>query len=266
MLKGTLSVIGLLLVVSSCCYAQSGVKYELIKQYSGFSAPTGIATDAAGNIYVANWSGGSVTKIDTADKQSVLVQNLGSPAGLAFDKDGSLYIADYSDDVIHKVGPDGEVSIFAEGLHTPTGIYFSANGNLLVVNRSSNEIMSITPNGEKTVVVSGLKTPVGVAEDESGALFVTNYGGDVSRFFDGKLALAYCGDFNRPGVGIAVNSRNEVFAVDNGGGCIRKLRADGTSEIVIDGIDGCVALYIDKKDRIYVGGWGQGIVNVYVQK
>lgn len=266
MMKSTLDIIGLLLIINSGCYAQSNGSYEMIKQYTGFSAPAGIITDAAGNVYVANWNSGNVTKIDTAEKQSVFVKNLGSPAGLTFDKAGNLYIADYRANVIHKAASNGEVVIFADSLHTPTGITFSSNGNLLVTNRSSHEIVSVAPDGKQTIIVSGLKTPVGVVEDESGALFVTNYGDDVSRFSGGTLVLTHVSDFNRPGVGIAVNSRNEVFAVDNGGGCIRKLKADGTSEIVIDGIDGCVALYIDKNDVMYVGGWGQGIVNVYIEK
>lgn len=264
-MKTTLSVIGLLLIISSCGYAQGSGKYQMVKQYTGFSAPTGITTDAAGNIYVANWSGGSVTKIDTTGKQSVFAQKLGAPAGLAFDQGGNLYIADYTNDVIYKVAPDGKTTTFAEGLHTPTGIAFSANGNLLVANRSANEIVSITPDSKQTLIVAGLKTPVGVAEDKSGALFVTNYGGDISRIFGGEGLLAYNSDFNRPGVGIATNSRDEVFAVDNGSGCVRRIKSDGTSEIVIEGLEGCVALHIDENDVIYVGGWGQGIINIYIE-
>lgn len=264
-MKTTLSVIGLLLIISSCCYAQSGGKYHMVKQYTGFSAPTGIAADAAGNLYVANWSNGSVTKIDTTGKQSVFAQNLGAPAGLAFDQAGNLYIADYTNDVIYKADSSGKTTTFAEDLHTPTGIAFSSNGNLLVANRSSNEIVSITPDGKQTLIAAGLKTPVGVTEAKSGALFVTNYGGDISRIFGGELLLTYNADFNRPGVGIAANSRDEIFAVDNGSGCVRRIKTDGTSEIVIEGIGGCVALHIDENDVIYAGGWGQGVINIYVE-
>lgn len=264
-MKNTLGLIGLLLILNSGCYAQSSGKYQMVNQYSGFSAPTGITTDAVGNIYVANWSGGSVTKIDMHGKQSVFAQNLGAPAGLAFDRAGNLYIADYTNDIVQKVDSTGKTTAFAVNLHTPTGITFSANGNLLVANRGSHEIVSITPKGKQTLIATGLKTPVGVVENQSGALFVTNYGGDISKFFGGELLLAYNADFNRPGVGITTNSRDEVFAVDNGSGCIRRIKPDGTSEIVIEGVDGCVALHIDENDVIYVGGWGQGIINIYVE-
>ena len=61
--------------------------------YKGFQAPTGIAVDKDGNLYVSNWSGSTVTKVDTEGSHR-FADGMGSPAGLAFDEDGNLYISE----------------------------------------------------------------------------------------------------------------------------------------------------------------------------
>jgi DNA-binding beta-propeller fold protein YncE len=88
-----------------------GAMLTLKKTYKGFQAPTGLAVDHSGNLYVSNWSGNSVTKMDTAGNYSTFADGMGSPAGLAFDQADNLYIADYSRDVIYKITPSGEKHI-----------------------------------------------------------------------------------------------------------------------------------------------------------
>ena len=235
---------------------------KLIKTYKGFSSPTGIAVDSHGNMYVSNWGGGTVTKVDFNGKSSTFVEGLGSPAGLAFDATGNLYVADYTKDVIYKVKPTGEKTVFTKGLHTPTGISFNKAGDLLVSNRGSNEIVKIDSSGKVRLVAKVLKTPVGVVEDVVGNLYVTNYGGDISRVTPGGAVEIFTNDFGRPGVGIDINSKNKIFAADNGDGCVRLILADGSTQIVVDDIGGCVALLVHN-NTLYVGSWNTGSIYAY---
>ncbi|GHU83901.1 hypothetical protein FACS189468_9440 [Spirochaetia bacterium] len=237
-------------------------EWVLEKTYTGFRSPTGIAVDPEGNLYVSNWSGGSVSKLDTKGNHTIFALNMGSPAGLAFDNDGNLYVADYSQDVIYRIAQNKNKVIFARGLHTPTGISFNKNGELLVANRSSNEIVKVNASGRVELVAKGMRTPVGVVEDLDGNLYVTNYGGSIIKVFADGTVRPFSNDFGRPGVGIDISSQNEIFATDNGDGCVRLLLPNGSTRIVVDGISGCVALLIHG-NTLYVGSWGTGSVYEY---
>ena len=241
---------------------KNGVTLTLKATYKGFKAPTGIAIDKDGNLYVSNWSGSTVTEVDKKGNHSVFVDGMGSPAGLVFDAAGNLYISDYSMDVIYKVTPEGRKSTFAKGLHTPAGISFNKAGELLVTNRSSNEIVKVDTSGNVKLVASGMKTPVGVVEDLDANLFVTNYGGGIIKVTaDGRTSI-FSNEFGRPGVGIDIYDQKIIFAADNRDNCVRTLASDGTTKIVVDNIGGCVALLVHS-ETLYVSSWNDGAVYAY---
>lgn len=80
---------------------------------SGLITPTGIALDAAGNVYVADNNAGSVTRF-IGGVPSTYASGLGSALGLAFDTDGNLYVGTITG--IVKVTPQGNVSTFSSEL------------------------------------------------------------------------------------------------------------------------------------------------------
>lgn len=239
-----------------------GISLELKATYKGFQAPTGIAVDKNGNLYVSNWSGGTVAKVDKFGRQNVFAGGMGSPAGLAFDEEGNLYVSDYSKNVIYKITPGGKKSTFAQGFHTPTGIAFNKTGELLVANRASGEIIKVDASGGARPAADGLGTPVGVAEAPDGSLYVTNYGGGIIKVTADGKARTISNEFGRPGVGIDISRQNIIFAADNGDGCVRTIAQDGTTEIVARDIGGCVAVTVHA-DTLYVGGWNDGAVYAY---
>jgi sugar lactone lactonase YvrE len=239
----------------------NGITLTLKDTYEGFNAPTGIAVDRDGNLYVSNWSGSTVTKVDSQGNQTIFADGMGSPAGLAFDDDDNLFVSDYAKDVIYKVTPDGIKTIFAQGFHTPTGISFNNAGELLVANRGSNEIVKVDASGNVELVADGMRTPVGVVEDLNGDLYVTNYGGGIIKITVDGIVSTFSDDFGRPGVGID-RMQNIIFAADNGDGCVRMIASDGSTEIVVDNIGGSVALLVHE-NILYVGSWNNGAVYSY---
>ena len=109
---------------------------------------------------------------------------LNSPFGPVFDSSGNLYVANSSSNTISKVTPAGVVSTFASvPLYArPTGLAFDSSGNLYVANSSNNTISRVTPNGVVSTFVDnthGLFSPFGLAFDSSGNLYVANYGGNT---------------------------------------------------------------------------------------
>jgi sugar lactone lactonase YvrE len=237
------------------------VTLTLLHTYAGFSSPTGITVDDDGNIYVTNWSGRNITKIDTNGNYSIVCDKVGSPSGIAMDNEGNLYNCDYSGNVVYKVTPDSNSTVFASGFSTPAGLFYHPEGYFLVCNRVTNQILKMDMEGNYEPVASGLRTPVAVALDPLENLFVMNFSGGVIKVTpDGNQE--FTDDFGQPSVGMGFDSKYHLFGTDIKDGCVRQITSDGKAKIVIDGIDSAVALFV-KGDTLYVSGWGSNSVYVY---
>ena len=88
----------------------------------------------------------------------------------------NLYVANPSPKTVSKVTPAGAVSTFATGLTNPSALAFDAAGNLYVANYRNNTVAKITPAGVvSTFVSTGLSGPNAIAVDTAGNVYVANY-------------------------------------------------------------------------------------------
>jgi sugar lactone lactonase YvrE len=196
-----------------------------------FSYPSGITSDAAGNLYVADTSNSTIRKITSSGTVSTLAgaaMQFGSadgagtsarfagPSGITADQAGSLYVVDTYNAIIRKVSPAGSVSTFAgtagvegsaDGTGTtaqfsgPSGITIDAAGNLYVADTANRLIRKITSSG----VVSTLA------------------GSGVYGSADGAGTSA---QFSAPS-GIAVDKANNLYVADTNNNTIRKVTPEG---------------------------------------
>ena len=234
---------------------------------SSFNAPTGIAFDSSGAMYVTNWSGNSITRITANGERKTIYSNISSPAGIVIDAQDNIYVSSYSDDYILKITADGKAEKISDGYHTPTGIAFSNSGKLLITNRSTGEIVALDlNNGRKEIIARGLSTPVGVTQLPDESLVVSQYSGRLTLVRpDGRQEELGSG-FNRPGVGIVTVSPNVVAVIDNGADMVRTvdIKTRRVSNLVTS-LPGAVALTLHN-NRYYIGTWGDGTVYAYSPK
>ncbi len=240
---------------------------ELVTVARSFSAPTGIAFDSKGAMYVTNWSGNSVVKINSNGDREIIHSNISSPAGIVIDAEDNIYVSSYGDDYILKIAANGKSQKISEGYHTPTGIAFSNSGNLLITNRSTGEIVSLDlKNGRKEIIANGLSTPVGVTQLADNSLVVSQYSGRLTLIQPNGDKTELGKSFNRPGVGIVAISPSVVAVIDNGADMVRKIDVK-TKEVstLVTSLSGAVALAYNN-NQYYIGTWGDGSVHRFNDK
>src|ERR1700704_2559623 len=104
--------------------------------------PTGLAFDAAGNLYAGDGNAGKVLKI-TPTGTVTQFNNSAVPGatGLAFDRAGNLYVSEQGAGAIVKITSAGTVSPFiSSGLMSPSGLAFDSAGNLYEADFGSGKV------------------------------------------------------------------------------------------------------------------------------
>ena len=217
---------------------------------AGLILPTGVAVDAAGNLYIADFGNSRIRivtagKIETvagssdgaplADQESAISVMLNGPTGVAVDATGSIFFAEGSigsgsglaqgDCRVWKVSPDGVLTVLA-----------------------GNGLASYSGDGGAATSAQ-LQGPTGVAADAAGNIYIADTGNhrvrqitpaNVIRTIAGTGSAGYSGDggpavsaqLNSP-MGVALDPAGRLVIADSGNSRVRVIFADGTIHTLI---------------------------------
>jgi sugar lactone lactonase YvrE len=191
--------------------------------------PSGIAYDAAGNLYFADTNrnqvfestlagallvvAGSGVQGYSGDGGAAIGAELNRPQGIAIGPDATLYIADTGNQRIRSVAA-GQIATFAgtagfggaatvATFHTPTALAVDASGALLVCDTGNQRILRIS---------------AGVA---------TTIAGDGVQGFSGDGGAATSAELDTP-AGVAVARDGRIFIADSHNARLRVIATDGT--------------------------------------
>jgi uncharacterized protein (TIGR03437 family) len=196
--------------------------------------PYAVATDAAGNLYIAEFGGNRVRKVAANGNISTLAGNgitgfagdggqatsarLNGPRGVAVDSAGNVYIADTANNRVRQVAPGGVITTVA-GTGS-SGV--SGDGGLAL-----NALVG---------------NPVAVATDSVGNVYIADGSARVRKLFlsglittiAGAGTLGYSGDggsapnalLHGPSA-LAVNAAGSVWVADSSNNAVRLLQFSG---------------------------------------
>ena len=230
---------------------------KLTRIHEGLSWPVGMAYDASGNLYIANWSAGTVLRFTPDGSRSIFAEGIAGPSGLAISSTGDIYVASYHDDLVWRFTPAGDRSVAVRGLATPAGLSFDARGRLLIANRRSNQILAARPDGKIDVVANDLQTPVGVVELVNGDLLVSNIAGGISLVSGASPARTINSELRNPGPGIVSAGTDSVYVVDYGGTTVSRIERNGRRIVIADGLNSPVGLALAPDGSMTVTAWGE---------
>jgi sugar lactone lactonase YvrE len=149
-------------------FVGGGVPQGVPGSSASLGSVAGVATDAAGNVYIALESYSAVVRMDATTHVLALVAGTGTPG--------------YS-------GDNGPAT--SAQLNSPSGMAVDSAGNIYIADSGNNRVRKVS-NGVITTVSGGgvgaqLSNPTGVAVDTSGNLYIADSGNNVIRKVSGRL-------------------------------------------------------------------------------
>ncbi len=140
----------------------------------GLSAPTAIATDSAGAVWVTNGGNNSVSKFQSngtpiSGSSGFTAGGFSNPAALAIDQNGNAWVANKGNSSITMLNPTGSTGTVytGNGLNAPTSVAIDASGYVWAANSGASSVSAFTSTGG-TVLGSpytggGISSPVALA-------------------------------------------------------------------------------------------------------
>jgi len=220
------------------------------------SAPSGIAIDSDGNLYIADTGNNRIRRVDkkgiistvigsasgsSGDGGPAALAKLNAPQGVAVDSKGNVFVADTGNHLIRMVtvvkDSTGKPLDFASTASTVAGGTY--------INTAGAVAFSTTVVDGAPGPLSGLNSPRGLSFDSNGKLYISSQGDNRVRVFDpatGTINATRCGASLGTGTGAATNltcgmlapesavvgADGSIFVAETGNNRISQITPDGS--------------------------------------
>jgi sugar lactone lactonase YvrE len=223
----------------------------------------GVASDRAGNLFVADRLDHTVRKISPARKTTTLGgasraegstdgpagnSRFNGPTDVAVDKNGVVYVADTGNNVIRRIAADGTVTtVRIEPMQAPQGVAVADDGTLYVSDTLNHVIRRIAPDGVTSIFAgsgtaaladgqgpaASFNFPMGLRLDAAGNLYVADSGNSVVRkVTPGRVVTTLPARFKQGIRALAVGGDGVIYVADTYRSTIQRIGADGAATTI----------------------------------
>jgi streptogramin lyase len=126
--------------------------FTIAIQYTGgeLNAPTAVAADQQGQIWVTNSGSEAVSRFDNLGNAQAALTLAGTPTAIAIDLSGNAWVTASNNDVYeltsHTDGSTSSVALFT-GFNAPTGVAVDPAGYIWVVNSGNSTVSAFNSSG-----------------------------------------------------------------------------------------------------------------------
>jgi streptogramin lyase len=196
-----------------------------------------------------------------------------NPQGLAVDASGNVFLADFSNDLVLKVTPLGVVSTVANsssGMVSPEAVAVDGGGNIYIADEGNDQILKETPNGSgyvQTIVAnfnnSWLNVPYGVAVDGGGNVFIADTNNSRILLETLSEGVYIRSEIPTSGLsfpyGVAVDLRGNIYIADHGNNRVVLETLSGanyTQSAIGGGLSAPTSVFVDGNGNVYIADYG----------
>lgn len=199
-------------------------------------SPSGVAADAAGNVYVSDFDNNRIRKIDaggiistfagtgaagfSGDGGQAALAKINNPYGITIDAAGNVYFAEFYSNRIRKVDAAGIISTFAG-----TGVQGSGGDGGPAVNAQFYYPQSVSAGPSGNIYIADMYNGKVRKVDVNGT--ITTFAGTGTTGFSGDGGPAINAQFSSPR-SVAEDALGNVYISDANNDRIRKVDGSGT--------------------------------------
>ena len=235
---------------------------------NGLQQPQGVAVDAAGDVYISDYTLGKVFEVpylgngNYGAQTTLPATGLANPYGVAVDGAGDVYIADPNNSQVVKVPYLGNGTYGTQttvgNVTIPYGVAVDGAGNVYIVDSEIDAVVKVTPSGVQTTVATlgSSSNPYNVAVDAAGNVYLSEPGntpqiveiapnGTQTAIPVSGLACPY---------GVAVDAAGDVYVSDACSAQVVEIPPGGSqTTLPIKGLSHPITMAVDGAGDLFFG-------------
>jgi hypothetical protein len=264
--------------VTGYAYSSTGVSLT----GASLSGPSLMFIDASGNIYVANYNNGTVSRWNSSHTYLgtyTTGKSLNNPEGIVFDSTGNCYVEDTGNGAVYKYNSSGVYQgTIISGLNHPLGISIDPSNNLYIAtyvytSPYTSSVTKYSTSGAllQTISNTQMDESDGVAVDGAGNIYVLNRAQDQAGTNKGYVtkynsAGVYQGVFSsgyEDPLAISCDPAGDVFVADSHNNQVKIYSSSGVLLNTINGFNDVEGFVADGNGNLYVSDFTNNTVKEY---
>ncbi|MET8877555.1 serine/threonine-protein kinase PknD [Nocardia sp. NPDC004604] len=243
-----------------------GYSAQIPLPFTDVSLPTGVAVDAAGNVYITDMGNDQVLKLaaGASTPTPLPFTGLKNPQDVAVDPAGTIYVSDTSNDRVLRLaaGASTPTALPFTGLKDPHGVAVDRAGDVYVADRGNDRVLRLAAGASAptTLPLTGLQGPDGVAVDPAGNVYVTELGTEQVKMLAAGASAPTMLPFTglKDPQALAVDPAGDVYVVDWGNKWVVMLStgASTPTPLPFTGLKNPQGVAVDSAGDVYITDLG----------